>query len=109
MLLGCMVMWVGVPAGWLWIGSQLSNSMPIGTTLMITMVGAIGSIVLIAPLLVRLDHRHGQLREARGLPVGENSPLEVMLVVTAAVGIVGFAVWFFAFSGSSPVPLDVSY
>jgi hypothetical protein len=32
-----------------------------------------------------------------------------MLVVSAALAIVGFAVWFFGFSGSSPLPLKVSY
>jgi heme/copper-type cytochrome/quinol oxidase subunit 2 len=109
MLLGCLLMWVGVPLGWLWIGSQLQSSTEVGTALMVTMVGALGSIVAIAPMLVWLNRRHVELREARGLPVRESSPLEVMLVVSAALAIVGFAVWFLGFSGSSPVPLNVSY
>ena len=109
MLLGCLLMWIGVPVGWLWIGSQLQASTEVGTALMVTMVGALGSIIAIAPVLVWLNRRHIELREARGLPVGENSPLEVMLVVSAAIAIVGFTVWFLAFSGSSPVPLNISY
>jgi heme/copper-type cytochrome/quinol oxidase subunit 2 len=109
MLAGCLFLWVGVPVLWLWIGSQLQGSVELGTALMVTIVGAIGTIVCVAPLLVRLNRRHVELREARGLPIGENSPLEVMLVVSAVIAMVGGAVWFFGFSGSSPVPLNLSY
>jgi len=109
MLAGCLFLWVGVPVVWLWIGSQLEGSVELGTALMVTLVGAIGTIVCVAPLLVRLNRRHVELREARGLPIGENSPLEVMLVVSAVIAMVGGAVWFFGFSGSSPVPLNLSY
>ena len=109
MLLGCLAMWVGVPLAWLWIGSQLQSETAVGTALLVTMVGALGSIVAIAPLLSWLNRRHLELREARGLEIGENSALEVMLVVTAVIAIVGFSVWFLGFSGSSPVPLNVSY
>jgi hypothetical protein len=42
-----------------------------------------------------------ELREARQLPVGETSPLEAMLVVSAAIAVLGF--------GSSPIPLNLSY
>jgi heme/copper-type cytochrome/quinol oxidase subunit 2 len=109
MLAGCLFLWVGVPVIWLWIGSQLQDSVELGTALMVTMVGAIATIVCVAPVLVWLNRRHVELREARGLPVGEYSPLEVMLVVSATLAIVLGAVWFFGFSGSSPVPLNVSY
>jgi hypothetical protein len=109
MLLGCLFLWVGVPLIWLWIGSQLQASVALGTALMVTMVGAVLSIIGIAPVLVWLNRHQIELREARGLPVGDTSPLEVMLVVSAALAAVGFAVWFLGFSGSSPVPLNVSY
>lgn len=111
MLAGCLFLWIGVPLIWLWIGSQLqaSESSQLGTALMVTMVGAMATIAFTAPLLVRLNRRYVEIREARGLPVGESSPLEVMLVVSAVLAIIGFAVWFFGFSGSSPVPLNLSY
>jgi hypothetical protein len=109
MLGGCVFLWVGVPLIWLWIGSQLQASAPVGTALMVTLLGAVVSIVCLVPLLGWLNRQHLELRAARGLPIGDTSPLEVMLVVTAAVAIVGFVVWFFGFSGSSPVPLHVSY
>jgi hypothetical protein len=109
MLAGCLFLWIGVPVLWLWIGSQLQTSVELGTALAVTMIGAVSTIICIAPLLAWLNRRHVELREARGLPVGENSPLEVMLVVSAALAIVGFAVWFLGFSGSSPVPLNLGY
>jgi hypothetical protein len=109
MLLGCLFLWVGVPVIWLWIGSRVQASQPLGTALMVAMVGAVGTIVCVSVALAWLNRKHVELREARGLPVGESSPLEVMLVVSAGFAVVGFAVWFLAFSGSSPVPLNLSY
>ena len=109
MLAGCLFMWVGVPLIWLWVGSQLQGSVELGTALMVTMLGALGTIAGLVPVLTWLNRRHLELREARGLPVGENSALEVMLVVSALLAIIGFAVWFAGFSGSSPVPLNLSY
>ncbi|MGH2956799.1 MAG: hypothetical protein ACRDL6_07385 [Solirubrobacterales bacterium] len=109
MLAGCLFMWVGVPLIWLWVGSRLQGSVELGTALMVTMVGALGTMLGMAPLLSWLNRRHLELREARGLPLGESSPLEVMLVVSAMLALIGCAVWFVGFSGSSPVPLNLSY
>jgi hypothetical protein len=109
MLAGCLFLWVGVPVVWLWVGSQVQASQPLGTALMVAMVGAVGTIIGLSVGLAWINRKHVELREARGLPVGESSPLEVMLVVSAGFAVVGFAVWFLAFSGSSPVPLNLSY
>jgi hypothetical protein len=109
MLIGCLFLWIGVPLGWLWIGSQIQASASLGTALMITLLGAVTTILVVAPLLGRLNRWHVELREARDQPVGEHSVLEVLLVVSAAMATLGFGVWFFGFSGSSPVPLNLSY
>ena len=109
MLAGCLFLWVGVPVIWLWIGSRVQASQPLGTALMVAMVGAVGTIIGVSIVLAWLNRKHVELREARGLPVGENSPLEVILVTSAGLAVVGFAVWFLAFSGSSPIPLNLSY
>ena len=110
MLLGALVLWVGIPLGWLWIGSQVqASSSSIGTALMVTMAGAITSIILVAWLLSQVNRKHVELREARDLPMGSDSALEVILVVSAGIAVVAFGIWFFGFSGSSPVPLNVSY
>ena len=109
MLAGCLFMWVGVPLVWLWVGSQLQGSVELGTALMVMMLGALATIIAMAPLLVGLNRRYVEIRAARGQPIGESSPLEVMLVVTAVLAIIACSIWFFGFSGSSPLPLNLSY
>jgi uncharacterized membrane protein YcjF (UPF0283 family) len=97
-----LLLWIGVPAGWLWIGSQVQGSTgSVGTAIAVMLVGAVVSIVALAWALGRLNRVHEHLREARGAAAG--APLlEVVLVVTAAVALVGFAIWFFVFAGPGP-------
>jgi hypothetical protein len=109
MLLGCVFLWVGVPLGWLWIGSQVQASASVDTAVLVTLLGAVVTIVVVAPLLARLNRIHVELREARDQPVGKYSVLEVMLVVSAGIAVLGFGIWFFGFAGSSPLPLNLSY
>jgi multisubunit Na+/H+ antiporter MnhB subunit len=105
MLFGCLVLWIGVPLGWLWIGSQLQGSSGLGTAMLATMTGAIATIVLMAMALGWLNRRHAALREARNLPSGGYSLLEAMLVISAGVALLIFAVWFLGFAGAQPIPL----
>ena len=98
-----LLLWIGVPAGWLWIGSQVQGSTGnIGTAIAVMLVGAIVSIVGLAWLLGRLNRFHEHLREARGAQPHGPQLLEVVLVVTAAIALVGFAIWFFVFAGPGP-------
>ena len=98
-----LLLWIGVPAGWLWIGSQIQGSTgSIGTAIAVMLVGAIVSIVALAWVLGTLNRVHEQLREARGAETHGPPLLEVVLVVTAAIALVGFAIWFFVFAGPGP-------
>jgi uncharacterized membrane protein YbhN (UPF0104 family) len=108
MLIGCLCLWVGVPLGWLWIGSQVQSSSSLGTALMVTMVGIVLSIVVLVVVLSWLNRRHVELNERRDRPV-RSSALEVMLVSSAGLALVAFAVWFFLFAGASPLPLNISF
>src|SRR5881397_3443912 len=97
-----LLLWIGVPAGWLWVGSQVQGSTGnVGTAIAVMLVGAIVSIVALAWVLERLNRVHEHLRAARGAEAGPPL-LEVVLVVTAAVALVGFAIWFFVFAGPGP-------
>ena len=97
-----LLLWIGVPAGWLWVGSQIEGSSgSLGTAIAVMMVGAIASIVALAWVLGKLNRAHERLREARGATSDAPQLLEVVLVVTAAVALVAFAIWFFVFAGSS--------
>jgi hypothetical protein len=98
-----LLLWIGVPAGWLWVGSQIEGSSgSLGTAIAVMMVGAIVSIVALAWVLGKLNRAHEQLREARGATSDAPQLLEVVLVVTAAVALVAFAIWFFVFAGPGP-------
>lgn len=100
MLAGCLLLWVGVPIGWLWIGSQVQSRSTLGTALMVTMFGTLVSIVILVFILGRLNRWHAELNERRDRPL-RSSALEVILVSSAGLAVVGFGIWFFGFAGSS--------
>ena len=113
MFMGSLVLWIGVPVGWLWIGSHLQNDNGLATAIGAMMIGMLLTIVALVSLLGWLNRKHVELLEARGraahVPENATTALEFVLVASAVVAVVGFFVWFFGFSGSSPVPLNVSY
>ena len=101
MVVGSLVLWAGVPAAWLWIGSQVQGETnDIGTALLVMFVGVIVSVIALAMLLSYLNRRHEELREARGLP--PSGVMERVLVVTAGIAVVGFTIWFLGFAGPGP-------
>jgi hypothetical protein len=98
-----LLLWIGVPAGWLWIGSQIQGSTGnLGTAIAVMLIGAIASIVALAWVLGRLNIVHERLRERRGVDQTGPPLLEVVLVVTAAIALIGFAIWFFVLAGPGP-------
>ena len=109
MLAGCLFLWVGVPLGWLWIGSQVQSSLSLGAAMMITMAGIVVTIIAVVIALGRLNRWHVELQQRRNGAVPASSPLEVMLVSSAGVALVGFGIWFFLFAGASPVPLNIGF
>ena len=103
MVIGSLVLWVGVPIGWLWVGSQIqAESGSVGTAIGAMLAGVVVSVLLLARLLVSLNRWHLQLRERAGQPPSEYSLLELVLVVTAGVAVVAFGVWFFVLTGPGP-------
>lgn len=109
MLAGCLFLWIGVPVGWLWIGSQIQGSASLGTALMATMAGTIATVVVMVVILSWLNRRHAALHERRNGHLPPSSALEVILVASAGLAVVGFGVWFFGFAGASPVPLNIGF
>jgi hypothetical protein len=109
MFVGSLVLWVGVPVGWLWIGSRLQPSGGLATAVGAMMIGMLLTIAALVTFLAWVNRRHVELQEARGYSVGTATVLERVLVASAVVAVLGFAVWFFGFSGSSPIPFNISY
>jgi uncharacterized membrane protein YbhN (UPF0104 family) len=110
MLLGSLALWLGVPAAWLWVGSKVQGETgSVGDAILVMMLGIAVSIAILVQSLSWLNRRHVEVRAARGLDVGDATALERVLVASGALVLVGFAVWFFGFSGSEPFPLNISY
>lgn len=108
MLLGGLFLWVGMPVGWLYIGSQVQGSTDsLATAIGVMMLGVIASIAIVLPFLGWLNHKHAQLREARGLDDHGQTALEAVMTVSAGIALLAFGLWFFLFSGASPLPVGL--
>jgi hypothetical protein len=105
MFIGSFVLWLGTPLLWLWVGSQIQGAtQSLASALAAMFAGVVLSIGLLALLLVSLSSHYRANHLARGLGDPGNRVLELVLVVSAAVTLVGFAVWFLFVAGASPVP-----
>jgi heme/copper-type cytochrome/quinol oxidase subunit 2 len=103
MLGGGLLLWVGVPVAWLYIGSRVQVATDsLGTALGVMMVGVVLSIVLIVIALGWLNRKHVELCEARGLESHGQTALEAVMTVSAIVAIVAFSIWFFLLQGPGP-------
>jgi hypothetical protein len=118
MVLGSLVLWLAVPVAWLWVASQIDDSLDAS-------MRAYGAIALGVPLtmlglfwlLRRIDRVHQQLTGAtpskRLAPAwrrslseerdlhAPTSALDIILAGTAVAAVVALVVWFFLFAGSS--------
>jgi heme/copper-type cytochrome/quinol oxidase subunit 2 len=104
MMLGAgLVLWVGVPLGWLYVGSQVQGaSQSLGLAILVMMVGVVVSILVIVPGLGWLNRKHLELREARGLETHGQTALEAVMTVSVAIAVLVFLVWFFVIEGPGP-------
>ena len=112
-------LWLGIPIGWLWIGSQLqqgSQATGFGPYVVV-LAGTIASIVVVAKLLAALNRTYGRLagvnptvrvrmpwhRSMRGEDDSrhERSVLDVVMVTSVSAATLALTVWFFFFAGSS--------
>jgi hypothetical protein len=106
MFLGSLGLWVGVPLGCLYLGSRVQDATDsVGVAIIAMAFGLVAGIFAIVPLLGYLNRKHMEVRAARGLDTYGQAPLEGVLVVSAAVALAAFVVWFFFFSGSAPIPI----
>jgi hypothetical protein len=109
MFIGSLVLWVGAPLLWLWIGSQVQGAgHSLGMSLGIAFLGAVLTIAGLASLLARLSDVYRRNCIARGQPDPGHVMLEGVLVVSAGITIVGFGVWFFFLAGADPVPIGMN-
>ena len=118
MVVGSVLMWLGAPVFWLWLGSQLqSSSQPGFGPYLLILVGVVVSMMVLGKLLSRLDYLYGQVthtnakvrvrmpwhRSMRGERTSGRPTrvVDVVMVVSVSSALVVFGAWFFLLAGSS--------
>jgi hypothetical protein len=109
MVIGSLVLWLGTPLLWLWIGSQIEAVSSVGAAVGATFLGAVLTIVLVAGVLSKLSNFYRANCVARGQADPGHVMLEMVLVVSASVSLVGFVIWFFFLAGAEPLPIGIKF
>jgi hypothetical protein len=108
MFIGSLVLWVGTPLLWLWLGSQVQGATDsLGAALGTMFFGAVATIAVLAALLGKLSNTYRANCLARGADDPGHVVLEGVLVVSAGLTLAVFAVWFLFFAGANPVPVGI--
>jgi hypothetical protein len=121
MAVGSIALWLGVPIGWLWIGSQMQSTSQ-GTGFgpyMLVLAGIIVSVVVLTKCLARVNRAYGRVagdeptmrvrmpwhRSMRGDDDSryQRNVLDVVMVISVSAAVVAMTIWFFFFAGS-PLP-----
>ena len=106
LVLAALALWVGIPVGWLWVGSQVQSlTDDLGAAIAVMFAGAIASAAAVVFVLGFLTKSYQRARVARGREDTGSFPLEVTLVCTAGLALAVFLVWFLVFAGAQPCPL----
>ena len=117
MAIGSVVMWIGVPLGLIYLAAQLADSSrPSFGPYLLVLVGLPVGMAIVGKGLGVLDRWHTQLtgRERdrhrstwlRSMRAERQSTrrggiLDSVMIVSVALALVAFAIWFFGFAGSS--------
>jgi hypothetical protein len=120
MVLGGLMLWFGNPVIWLWIGSQMSETQRASMgPYAVVALGIVVSTILVSLGLARIHRRYQEvsghtpmvrvrlpwMRSVRGEEDArpEVTVLDVVVVLTALLGLLAAMIWFFALAGS-PLP-----
>ena len=107
MFTGSLVMWIGAPLLWLWVGGQIqAATTSVGAAVGAAFLGAVLTIILVAGLLSKLSNVYRANQRARGRDDPGHGVLEAVLVTSAGIALVGFLIWFFLFAGAEPLPFS---
>jgi hypothetical protein len=118
MAAGSVLLWIGVPLGWLYLASQLADSsQPSMGAYVLVLVGIPATMIVVGKALAALERTHGRVtgtaprgrvqspwhRSLRGdrRTTRPRSVLDVVMVCRVSLANVCLAAWFFLFAGSS--------
>jgi hypothetical protein len=118
MAIGSILLWLGIPVGWLYLVSRLvSSSQPSMGPYVLVLVGIPASMVIVGKLLAKLNRAYGELTHTA--PSGRmrtpwlksmrgerdsgrpRTILDVVMVWSVGLALLCFLIWFFVFAGSS--------
>jgi len=115
MAIGSILMWIGVPAFWLWLASQLaSSSTPSLGLYVLVLVGIAVTMAVVAKLLGVVNRMHmaltGRIPRTRQETVWlksmrgdaskqrEQGVLATVMAISVGIALFVFGVWFFFFA-----------
>jgi hypothetical protein len=118
MVVGSLLMWIGAPLFWLWLGSQLqSGSTPTLGPYVLVLVGVVVSMIVLGKLLSVIDRAYGRVthtdatmrvrmpwhRSMRGERGSgrQTRVVDIVMIVSVSGALVLFGGWFFLLAGSS--------
>lgn len=118
MAVGSVFLWIGIPIGWIYaVSHMVDSSQPSLGPYVLLIFGIPITMALFGKLLFGLDHAYarvtGQESEVQFRPPwlksmrGERTTarrltvLEMTMIISVSIALVGFAIWFFGFAGSS--------
>ncbi len=111
--IGSLVMWIGLPVGWLWLVTRLADHYP--DVYAGALFGCPVTMVLFGLLLARLDALHLRISGGHGArsrtawlkslsgdraAKRQRTVLDTSMVVSVVLAIVTMAVWYFFFAHS---------
>jgi hypothetical protein len=118
MAIGSVLLWLGIPVGWLYLASRIvKSSQPSLGPYVLVLVGIPVSMIVVDKALSRLDRAYGDVTGTT--PTGRmrnpwmksmrgerdsgrpRTVLDVVMVWSVVLALLSFAIWFFAFAGSS--------
>ena len=118
MAIGSILLWLGIPVGWLYLVSRLvKSSQPSMGPYVLLIVGIPASMIVVGKALSKLNRVYGEvtgttptmrarspwMKSMRGERESgrARTVLDVVMVWSVALALLCFGVWFFAFAGSS--------
>jgi hypothetical protein len=118
MAIGSILLWLGIPVGWLYLVSRLvKSSQPSMGPYVLLIVGIPASMIVVGKALSKLNRVYGEvtgttptmrarspwMKSMRGERESgrQRTVLDVVMVWSVALALLCFGVWFFAFAGSS--------
>ena len=118
MAIGSILLWLGIPVGWLYLVSRLvKSSQPSMGPYVLLLVGIPASMIIVGKALSKLNRVYGDvmgttsnvrvrspwMKSMRGERDSgrQRTVLDVVMVWSVALALLCFGVWFFAFAGSS--------